>query len=298
MRNTKAFPIKLFILVVFTVAAGTGWVLPNWLDKPQAAQFDVDNDGKTGLAELVYIMHLLAGIREEPVIDPYSSTAPAPVPRTGQTGSFASGDDGAVNAGVPIPNPRFTDHGDGTVKDNLTGLIWLKDADALGRVTWAAGLTRVANLNNGTNYSARDYTPGTNNDWRMPNLMELASIRDMNYFDPPVSNADKSGPWVQGNPFYDLKDDVWWSSTTMGENASGAYYMDLGDSAICRKTKSGSSWVWPVRDSDDIASAPAPFPEAPRRHHTRLETTATCKRASRFRIRGLRTTAMEPLRIT
>ncbi len=32
---------------------------------------------------------------------------------------------------VPWPDPSFTDRGDGTVKDNLTGLIWLKDANCL-----------------------------------------------------------------------------------------------------------------------------------------------------------------------
>ena len=33
-----------------------------------------------------------------------------------------------IQVGVPWPNPRFTDNGDGTVTDNLTGLIWLKNA--------------------------------------------------------------------------------------------------------------------------------------------------------------------------
>jgi hypothetical protein len=48
---------------------------------------------------------------------------------TGQTASFADGDDGDIQAGVPFPIPRFTDQGDGTVKDNLTHLIWLKNAN-------------------------------------------------------------------------------------------------------------------------------------------------------------------------
>jgi hypothetical protein len=54
--------------------------------------------------------------------------APAAVERTGQTMSFAAGDDGDIKAGVPFPSPRFTDNGDGTVTDHLTGLIWLKNA--------------------------------------------------------------------------------------------------------------------------------------------------------------------------
>ncbi len=49
-----------------------------------------------------------------------------PVAKTGQTISYAASDDGDIKPGVPWPNPRFTDNGDGTVTDNLTKLIWLK----------------------------------------------------------------------------------------------------------------------------------------------------------------------------
>ena len=53
----------------------------------------------------------------------------APVEKTGQTTSCAAGDDGALKKGVAWPSPRFTDNADGTVSDNLTGLIWLKQAN-------------------------------------------------------------------------------------------------------------------------------------------------------------------------
>ena len=47
----------------------------------------------------------------------------APVPKTGFTGSVATGDDGDLKKGVAWPSPRFTDHGNGTVTDKLTGLV-------------------------------------------------------------------------------------------------------------------------------------------------------------------------------
>ena len=60
----------------------------------------------------------------------------APVEDTGQQGCWdtggletacsGAGQDGELQAGVNWPTPRFTDNGDGTVTDNLTGLIWLK----------------------------------------------------------------------------------------------------------------------------------------------------------------------------
>jgi hypothetical protein len=60
--------------------------------------------------------------------------APMPVRKTGQATSYTTtgGEDGDLQKGVAWPNPRFTDNGNGTVTDNLTKLVWLKDAGALG----------------------------------------------------------------------------------------------------------------------------------------------------------------------
>jgi hypothetical protein len=60
----------------------------------------------------------------------------APVPKTGQKTSYPPGDDGDLAKGVAWPNPRFTDNGDGTITDNLTGLIWLKNANCFGLRNW------------------------------------------------------------------------------------------------------------------------------------------------------------------
>jgi hypothetical protein len=60
--------------------------------------------------------------------NPCPPDGPAPVEKTGQMTSYATGDDGDHEQGVAWPNPRFNDRGNGTVVDNLTGLTWLKDA--------------------------------------------------------------------------------------------------------------------------------------------------------------------------
>jgi len=67
-----------------------------------------------------------------PLQNPCPPVGPAPMLKTGQTTSYATGDDGDLQRGIPWPNPRFTDNEDGTVTDNLTGLIWLKDANCFG----------------------------------------------------------------------------------------------------------------------------------------------------------------------
>src|SRR4030066_1260987 len=71
------------------------------------------------------------------------------LPQTGQKTCYdtngvvilcpGTGQDGDIQAGVPWPNPRFIDHGDGTVTDNLSGLMWTKDAN-LSSKTWQQAL--------------------------------------------------------------------------------------------------------------------------------------------------------------
>lgn len=63
------------------------------------------------------------------------------LPKTGQTRCYddggaeiacaGTGQDGEVQAGIAWPDPRFADPGDGTVLDNLTGLVWAQDANLM-----------------------------------------------------------------------------------------------------------------------------------------------------------------------
>lgn len=60
----------------------------------------------------------------------YSTTAPTAtgltLPKTGQTSSWQDYDDGYYEKGNST-SPRFTDNGDGTVTDNATHLMWVKN---------------------------------------------------------------------------------------------------------------------------------------------------------------------------
>jgi len=100
------------------------------------------------------------------------------LPRTGQTKCWdtegveipcaGTGQDGDIQAGVAWPDPRFTDHGNGTVTDNLTGLMWMKNANLPNDyMNWQQALNYVAGINTGT-YPNYGYT-----DWRLPNRKEL-----------------------------------------------------------------------------------------------------------------------------
>lgn len=99
----------------------------------------------------------------------------APVPKTGQTTVYATGDDGSLQKGVPWPTPRFTNNQNGTVSDNLTGLIWMQNAGALGPTTWGQAITIANNLKSGDAGFADGSKAG---DWRLANIRELQSLVD------------------------------------------------------------------------------------------------------------------------
>ena len=100
-----------------------------------------------------------------PVYDPLLA-------RTGAQDSYHPGDDGEHQAGVSV-SPRFIDNLDGTVTDNLTGLIWLRNADCFGRQDWYGSLAAA----NGLRDAECGLTDGSAaGDWRLPNVKELQSL--------------------------------------------------------------------------------------------------------------------------
>ena len=170
------------------------------------------------------------------------NTYNAGVPQTGQTMSYATGDDGDLEKGVAWPSPRFTDNGNGTVKDNLTGLIWLKDGDCMGTREWSDALTQVINLNAGTDFSCDSYTAGTHNDWRLPNVRELYSLID--------SSQPTVAPWIalpSGHPFTGVQSYVYWSSTSYAYDTSYAWLVILNNGYVGSANKTTTYYVWPVR---------------------------------------------------
>jgi Protein of unknown function (DUF1566) len=133
--------------------------------------------------------------------------------KTGQTTSFATGDDGDFQAGAPIPSPRFTDNGDGTITDNLTGLTWLKDASCLGEQNWANALAAANALADG-NVACGLEDGSAAGDWRLPNRNELASLLDLGTFNPALPAR---------HSFMNFNASFYWSSTTDASNSGRAW---------------------------------------------------------------------------
>jgi hypothetical protein len=161
------------------------------------------------------------------------------LPKTGQktchdlSGSeipcSGSGQDGEQQRGLVWPQQRFTDHGE-TVLDNLTGLLWLKDADASGKPTsWSKALALIDEIN-------RNRLHGSSN-WRLPDINALESLVDCSQAEPALP---------AGHPFRKVRE-AYWSSTTSFFETDWAWAIYLNKGALGVGHKKGESFfTWPV----------------------------------------------------
>ena len=74
---------------------------------------------------------------------------------------------------------KYTDNGDGTITDNMTGLTWEKLSrdgsihDYSATYTWhTASTTKIAALNGGGGFAGHT-------DWRLPNINRVAEYRQL-----------------------------------------------------------------------------------------------------------------------
>ena len=178
---------------------------------------------------------------------PYECPAyPAAVAATGQTGCWnqpgnpincpGTGQDGEHQAGVSV-DPRFTDNSDGTVTDNLSGLIWLRDANCFGRRNWTNALADANTLAGGSCGLTDGSVAG---NWRLPNLKELLSLIDYGRYAPVLP---------RNYPFSGVQLDYYWTSTSIAYDPfpSRAWRVYLDDGWINSSYKTYSNFVWPVR---------------------------------------------------
>lgn len=167
------------------------------------------------------------------------------LPATGMTTSYRAHrlgepapapvfDDAAMRVGLPL---RFIDHGDGTITDASTGLMWEKKCSGCGglhdfgsdfRWRGVGGHPTIwdwldaVNAEGGSGFAGYD-------DWRIPNVKELQSIVDYERFNPAVTR-DFHGD-LCGLGCADLRDpgcnctqmSAYWSSTSFADAGDRAF---------------------------------------------------------------------------
>ena len=200
-----------------------------------------------------------------PVRDGQVGSALVNLPRTGQTSCYDSsgtsiscagtGQDGALQKGMTWPSPRFTVNttnigtdqepniiDDGTVTDNLTGLIWLKDAGCFSGLTdrnWSTALQSANELADGACNLSDGSVAG---DWRLPNMVEMASLVNWQL----TTSAD----WLNAQGFLSVNDAGYLTSTSTGSGSTmnRAWVVTTrGLQTKASKTDSSTYFFWPVR---------------------------------------------------
>jgi len=156
-------------------------------------------------------------------------TRTAPM-RSGQTVSYAGGDDGDLLQGVPWISARFIDHGDGTVTDQMTGLMWRRDAYTAGvALTWGQAVTHCLEMDY-ANYE----------DWRLPTIRELLSLADFGRSLPALP---------ENHPFINVQLESYWTSSVYVVNDTRAWNIGLVSGVLLEhQTMSFASHVWAVRN--------------------------------------------------
>jgi hypothetical protein len=136
---------------------------------------------------------------------PMAAWSMAKLPDTGATqdGSVAFGED----ADYTINPPSFVDNGDGTITDNVTGLMWQKNDN--GESTWDVAVTSAAGVRTG-GYS----------DWRLPTPTEAFAL--LNHANNPAIDLTFFPSHLAGAAEY------WWTSDIFGTDATRVWCTNSG----------------------------------------------------------------------
>jgi hypothetical protein len=111
-----------------------------------------------------------------------------PIVDTGQTQAFGkyAGQDAHYSANAP----SYKDNGDGTITDQVTGLMWTKDPG--GKMTFDDAVKNASKCRT-----------GGHKDWRLPTIKELYSLINFTGMDPNVHSEDTSHltPFINNTVF-------------------------------------------------------------------------------------------------
>lgn len=174
------------------------------------------------------------GRKDDPgLVWPVAGTSPR-LAATGQEACFSpegteiactgTGQDGESRTGIPWPESRFVEQGPG-ILDQLTGLVWSRDADPLGEpLSWEEARQAIARLGDGS--------------WRLPDINELESLVDASAHSPALP---------VGHPFVHVRE-AYWSATPSGYEPGWAFCLYLHKGAVGVGSLPGPEFsAWPVR---------------------------------------------------
>jgi len=125
--------------------------------------------------------------------------------------------------------------GDNAVLDKETGLVWAKDANQFGAVSWINAITEC-----------RGFSILNRMGWRLPTAEELLSLVDPSQSDPSLPD---------GHPFINVMTSTYWTSTTSESDSERAWWVSFHNGVTgWDGYKTGTCYVWPVRGGNGYAT--------------------------------------------
>jgi hypothetical protein len=221
---------------------------------------DVDNSGGVTASDALKVLNRAVG-------QPLSLTCncelgggvavTAQPVQTGQTSCYATdgsaidcagtGQDGETQTGA---SHSFIDNGDGTITDQVTGLMWEKHSadgsihDLANAYTAAdAVAVKIATLNS-EQFAGHD-------DWRLPNRNELATLTNFGTVSP-ATYPDFNTPCPPGCTVTECsctQNSTYWTSTSQHATPDYTYFINFsqGDISQMQKVAGNSARVRAVR---------------------------------------------------
>ena len=173
-------------------------------------------------------------------------------------------DDDSYNPDPPCfdDDNRFVDCGNGTVTDQVTGLIWLQETICLGVAYYTAYNERAASLGEGTDPDCNLTDGSCPGDWRLATkeewevIFSQAQTNGCSHPDFVFPDTEGLGCWAEGDVFHDVTHFFgYWTSTTADDAPGAAWYGDINFGGVSKTSKTGGcDDIPPGTDCD-------PFPE-------------------------------------
>ncbi|KHT39346.1 DUF1566 domain-containing protein [Vibrio sinaloensis] len=125
-----------------------------------------------------------------------------------------------VDFSKSAPNIRYEFNDNGTIKDKVTGLTWMRcavgqewnaeQATCTGNATgmfWQAALNEVVSINQSESHKLHQF--GGKQKWRMPNIKELVSLAEFSCRTPALNTKAFRGAFDARTDDADLTSYLW-----------------------------------------------------------------------------------------
>jgi hypothetical protein len=149
-----------------------------------------------------------------------------------------------VASGLAVQYTRWSDQGDGTVKDMETGLVWLQKADWGGDLTYEDARTRAGILCAGAN-GANLSDGSVEGDWRIPTRKEIYRLANGN---EPIRCTSYSCDDEHSFTGVGDQNDYYWTPLYSSSKLDAKWVVAMYPQRESRrKIANRTALLWPVR---------------------------------------------------